>query len=149
MVWGAELEPEAPSPAASQALEVAIPTHMAPLHLQLGGIQRVYKCQVEGCSEGPSTSCATICAHMYRDHLQVRLVCPSFAKTFLNWMPLGITEKFTAPSKISICIVSLFLSPIEALDGLSLCSFYVKGCFLCLFICKTCRSARQPVFVTF
>ena len=43
----------APSLAAPEALEVAIPTHMTPLHLQLGGIKRVYKCQVKGCMEGP------------------------------------------------------------------------------------------------
>ena len=30
--------------AAPPALEVAIPTHMAPFHLQLGGIKRLYKC---------------------------------------------------------------------------------------------------------
>ena len=38
---------------------------MQPLHIQLGGIKWVYWCQVEGCKEGPSTSHATICAHMY------------------------------------------------------------------------------------
>ena len=48
------------------------------------GIKRVYKCQVEGCSEGPSTSHAAICAHMCWDHLGVRLACPSCTKTFLN-----------------------------------------------------------------
>ena len=46
---------EAPSQAVSLTLEVAIPAHMAPLCLQLGGIKRVYRCQTEGCSEGPST----------------------------------------------------------------------------------------------
>ena len=44
------------------ALEEEIPAHMQPLCIQLGGIKRVYQCQVEGCKEGPSTSCATICA---------------------------------------------------------------------------------------
>ena len=48
-----ELTLEVHSSAVSQALEVAIPGHMAPLHLQLEGIKKVYKCQVEGCSEGP------------------------------------------------------------------------------------------------
>ena len=75
---------EAPSSAVSQALDVAIPTHMAPLHLQLGSLKRIYKCQVEGCSEEPSTSLATICAHVHRDHLKVMLACPSCTKTFLN-----------------------------------------------------------------
>ena len=70
--------------AAHPALEVAIPAHMAPLHLQLEGIKRVYKCRVEGCTEGPSTSHAAICAHVPREHLGMRLACPSCAKTF-NW----------------------------------------------------------------
>ena len=79
-----ELASEAPSSAATPALEVAIPTHVAPLHLQDGGIKMVYKCGVEGCSDGPSTSWAAICAHVHRDHLGVRLPCPSCTKTFLN-----------------------------------------------------------------
>ena len=72
------------TPAVSPAPEVAIPTQMTPLHLQLGGIKRVYKCQVEGCTEEPSTSHATICAHVCREHLGVRLACPSHNKTFFN-----------------------------------------------------------------
>ena len=48
------------------------------------GIKRVNKCQVKGCSEGPSTSCATICVHVHKDHLEVSLVCPSCCKTFFN-----------------------------------------------------------------
>ena len=83
-VGGVELALEAPSSAIFQALEVAIPNPIAPLFLQLGGIKRVYKCWVEGCSEGPSTSHAAICAHMHRDHLEMRLACLSSAKTFLN-----------------------------------------------------------------
>ena len=79
-----ELAPEVPSLAASPVLGMAIPAHMTPLCLQLGGIKRVYKCQVEGCSEGPSTSQATICVHVCRDHLGVGLACPSCAKTFFN-----------------------------------------------------------------
>ena len=79
-----ELALDVPSTATSQALEVAIPAHMAPLCPQLRGIKRVYKCWVEGCSEGPSTSHAAICVHVHRDHLGVRLVCPSHTKTFLN-----------------------------------------------------------------
>ena len=50
----------------------------------IGGIERVYKCWVEGCSDGPSTLWPTICAYVCRDHLRVRLACPSCAKTFLN-----------------------------------------------------------------
>ena len=67
-------EPEASAPA-DQVLESAslavppaseeeIPAHMQPLCIQLGGIKRVYRCQVEGSKEYPSTSCATICAHI-------------------------------------------------------------------------------------
>ena len=52
---------EAPSSAVSQSLEVAIPDHMTPLCLQLGHINRVYKCQVERCSEGSSATQAAIC----------------------------------------------------------------------------------------
>ena len=72
-------EPEASAPA-EQGLESAsstlpsvlkgeIPADIQPLCIQLGGIKRVYWCQIEGCKEGPSTSCATICAHMFRVHL--------------------------------------------------------------------------------
>ena len=64
-----------PSPAALSALEEAIPAHMQPLQIQVGGIKWVYKCQGEGCKEGPSTSWATICTHVRKVHLGVRLVC--------------------------------------------------------------------------
>ena len=45
-------------------LEKEIPAYMQPLCIQLGGIKRVYRCQVEGCKEGQLTSCATNCAHV-------------------------------------------------------------------------------------
>ena len=78
-----------PSLAVSQALEAAIPTHMTPLCLNVGGIKRVYKCHVEGSiSEGPSTSQAAICPHVCCDHLGVRFVqVPPVTKPFSNWMP--------------------------------------------------------------
>ena len=76
--------PEAASPAASPAIEVAIPAQMTPLLLQLGHIKRVYKCQVEGCTEGPITSHAAICTHVHREHVRVRLVCPFCANAFFN-----------------------------------------------------------------
>ena len=76
---------EVASPSASPALEVAIPTYMTALHFQLGGIKRVCKCWVEGCTEGPLTSCVTICTHVCREHFGVRLVCPSCAKTFFQF----------------------------------------------------------------
>ena len=63
---GVEQASEAISPAASPTSEEALPTHMQPLHLQLGGIKRVYKCQLEGCTEGPSTS-QPQSAHMCTD----------------------------------------------------------------------------------
>ena len=49
-----------------------------------GGIKWVYQCQVEGCKEGPSTSCATNCAHVCKVHLGMGLVCPSSSKSFFN-----------------------------------------------------------------
>ena len=87
-------EPEA-SALAEQALESAsltvppvleeeIPANMQPFCIQLGSIKRVYRCQVEGCREGPSTSHATICAHVWRVHLGVGLECPLCNKSFFN-----------------------------------------------------------------
>ena len=90
---GSRLAQEAPSLAVSQALEVAIPTHMTPLCLNVGGIKRVYKYQVEGCSEGPSISWASICTHVHCDHLGVRLPCPSCTQTFLNSHALRCHKK--------------------------------------------------------
>ena len=72
------------SSATSSALEEAILAHMQPLRIQVGGIKRVYNCWVEGCTEGPSTSWATICVHIRRVHLGVMLVCPLCSKTFFN-----------------------------------------------------------------
>ena len=97
-----ELAPEVPTPAAPEALDVAIPTHMTPLHLELGGIKRVYKCQVEVCTEGPSTSHGAICTHVYRDHLGVRLAYPLVTKPSSIQTPSGITGKVTLLSKLSI-----------------------------------------------
>ena len=57
--------------------------HATPLH-SVGGIKQVYRCLVEGCKEGPSTSCVTICAHVCKVHLEVILVCPSCSKSFFN-----------------------------------------------------------------
>ena len=44
------------SSATPPAPEDAILAYMQPLQIQVGGIKRVYKCWVEGCTEGPSTS---------------------------------------------------------------------------------------------
>ena len=87
-------EPKASGPA-EQALELTSVTgpsvlegevlaNIQPLCIQLEGIKRVYRCQVEGCREGPSNSCATICAHIRWVHLGVGLVCPLYSKSFFN-----------------------------------------------------------------
>ena len=87
-------EPEA-SVSAEEALESTsstvpsvyereIPANMQPLCIKLRGIKRVYRCQVEGCREGPSISHATICAHVHKVRLGVGLVCPLCNKSFFN-----------------------------------------------------------------
>ena len=124
-----------------------------------GGIKRVYKCQVEGCSEGPSTSHATICVHVHRDHLGVRLACPSCTKTFLNsdalrchkkskWLVI-LTVKCFSHSNChwdcyyfffwnqcwkSLHVSSLCVRPVEVPGSLSLCVVYVKG-HSCVCLC--------------
>ena len=80
----AEQTLESTSSTAPSVLEGEIPANMQPIHIQLEGIKRVHRCQVEGCREGPSTSCATICAHMHKVHLGVGLVCPLCNKSFFN-----------------------------------------------------------------
>ena len=52
------------SPAATPAPEANIPAHMQPLRIKMGGAKQVYQCWVDGCKEGPSTSWATISAHV-------------------------------------------------------------------------------------
>ena len=61
-----------------------LPADMQPLRIQLGGAKRVYKCQVEGCKEGPSTSQAAICVHVRKVYLGVGLVCLLCSKSFYN-----------------------------------------------------------------
>ena len=72
------------SPTAPSAPEEAILAHMQSLQIQVRGIKLVYKCWVEDCKKGPSTSQATICAHLRKVHLGVRLVCSLCGKTFFN-----------------------------------------------------------------
>ena len=72
------------SPAATPAPEGDISAHMQPLRVQMGGTKCIYQCQVEGCKEGPSTSWATISAHVRKVHLGVGLVCPPCNRTFFN-----------------------------------------------------------------
>ena len=92
---GVEPKPSAPAAEGSRLAQEpplgCLPSlggsHPCPYNTPLpkcGSIKRVYKCQVEGCIEGPSTSQAAIYAHVCRDHLGVRLACPSSTKTFLN-----------------------------------------------------------------
>ena len=80
----AEQALESASLAVPPVLEEEVTAHMQPLCIQLGGIKRVYRCQVEGCKEGLSTSYATICAHIWKVHLGVGLVCPLCGKSFFN-----------------------------------------------------------------
>ena len=77
-------ESTGPEASVPPAPEEEIPAHMQPLCIQLGGIKRVYRCQVEGCKEGPSTSCTTICAYIQKVHMGVGLVCPLCGKSFFN-----------------------------------------------------------------
>ena len=81
--------------AAPSALEETIPAHMQSLQIQVGGIKQVYRCWVEGCKEGPSTSWATICAHIRKVHLGVRLVFSLCGKTFFNPDVLRCHKKVT------------------------------------------------------
>ena len=88
------------SPAALSASEEAIPANMQPLQIQVESIKWVYKCQVEGCKEGPSTSQATICAHVRKVHLGVRLMCSPCGKTFFNLDILRCHKKVILINKI-------------------------------------------------
>ena len=78
---------------APPVLNREILANMQPLHIQLGGIKRVYRCQVEGCREGPSTSHTTICAHIRRVHLGVGLVFPLCSKSFSTLTLSDATRK--------------------------------------------------------
>ena len=84
---------EQASEAVSPASEEVLSANIQPLHIQLGGIKRMYRCWIEGCTEGPSTSHATICAHVCRVHLGVGLVCPSCGKSFFNLDTLQCHKK--------------------------------------------------------
>ena len=52
----AKQAPELTSLTAPSVSEGEIPANMQPLCIQLGGVKRIYRCQVEGCREGPSPS---------------------------------------------------------------------------------------------
>ena len=47
--------------------------------------------------------------------------------------------------KVASCVI-LCIQPVDAPGSLSLCVVYVKGHFMHLFVCKTCKSTRQLVF---
>ena len=55
---------------------------------------------VEGHKEGPSTSQATICAHVRKVHLRVRLVCSLCGKTFFNLGILRCHKKVISINRI-------------------------------------------------
>ena len=81
---GDTLEEEGPSLSVLQPKETAIPTEIASLYINIGDTKWILHCQVEGCPEGPSTSHATICAHVHQAHLGRKLMCPSCPSTFFN-----------------------------------------------------------------
>ena len=66
-----------PSLTVPQPQEVTIPAEMALLHINIDDTKHIYHCWVEGCWEGPLTSCTTICAHVCQAHLGMKLSCPS------------------------------------------------------------------------
>ena len=76
-----------------QTLEVTILADTTPLPVNVGAAKRVYHCWVEGCHKGPSISHVAICAHVHRDHLGVRLPCPSCPQAFLKLDPLRKHKK--------------------------------------------------------
>ena len=84
---------ESASLAVPPASEEVIPAHMQPLCIQLGGVKRVYRCQVEGCKEGPSTSCATICAHVQMYIWEWGWCAPSVASLSSILIPSGVTRR--------------------------------------------------------
>ena len=82
-------DPIGPASMSAPAATISVPegdllADIQPLRIQLEGAKRVYKCQVEGCKEGPSTSRAAICVHMRKVHLGVGLVCLLCSKSFYN-----------------------------------------------------------------
>ena len=66
LVVGGELAPGAPSSAVSQALEVAIPTHMAPLCLQLGASKGCANAGLRDAVMAIYLTCCHLCTHAQR-----------------------------------------------------------------------------------
>ena len=91
---------KAVSPAVPPASEEAIPTHMQPLCIQLGGIKQVYQCQVEGCKEGPSTFHATICTHVCKVHLGWGWCASLAASLSSTWILSSTTRKAIFVNKV-------------------------------------------------
>ena len=52
-----------------------IPGKMEPLRINVGNTRWVYCCHMEGCTEGPSNSWASICPHVHQTHLGTKLSC--------------------------------------------------------------------------
>ena len=117
--------------------------HGTPL-LAVGGIKRVYKCQVEGCSEGHQPHMLPS-VHTCTETIWGWGWCvPPTLRLSWTWMPLGITGKFKVTSVISTYIVSYTAAKFVVFH-LCLRLLHV----FCLLICKSCRGSRQPVFMFF
>ena len=64
--WGVELVLETPSSAVSHTLEVAIPIHMAPLHLKLGASKGCTNAGLRGVVRAINLTCCHLYTHMQR-----------------------------------------------------------------------------------
>ena len=74
----AKLVPEVPSSAASPALEMAIPTHMTPLHLQLGASRGSISARLRVKQEAVNLTCHYLCTCAqgpFRGEVCVSLLC--------------------------------------------------------------------------
>ena len=118
---------------------------------ECGGIKKIYiyKGQVKGCSEEPSTSQATICTHVCHAHLGVRLVCPSCNQTFLN------LDALRHHKKSMLLMLGVYLNSFHLIVSFKCCEILLGSLFLFLvlkvascvfFVFKSCGSARQIVF---
>ena len=80
-------EPKAITPKPTGGASVSreeIPTKIELLRINVGNTRWVYHCHMEGCTEGPSTSWAAICFHVYQAHLGTKLSCALCFQAFFN-----------------------------------------------------------------
>ena len=95
---GHVLAEEAASMAVSQALEVAIPTHMTPLCLNVVGIKRVSNSGLRGAVRDhppPGLPCALMCTMtIWGQGWHI----PCIPKCFLTQMSSGTTRRITFPT---------------------------------------------------